>query len=661
MQSHSLANPLNVLLKGIAAQFEVRDTATKRQSWEVPWLLGIMILGAIIRFWGLGSWGLEGDEKTMALPTMHIVQHWTAFFPSGMFYARAIGQLYMMAASVIAFGQSEWAMRVPSVLCGIALIPISYFFGRRFLVPIWNMAFVTIVAFFPSFIADSQEARMYIFLVASLAAYGALIFQWDRTERVGYLIAAVLVMLIGIQFHALAIFGAFLLFFPGLAHADALRLRHGAIAFVIALVGYFVISHWVESFYPPVPKIDLGVVASTNHFVGIQRSLPSRIYMYLGGFLAAALVAVYLARRTFAGKWKLMPALLVFLGLLCQLLFFYHLGLLLMLVGLIIARRQGVRSWPLAIAVGVAAVIAVAQFLSLSAVAPDSMRRTIGAMVGWPSIWPFLRFVDYSPIVVAVVGAGLIRALWLIAERRRIADYWLFFALTVWLPLFAIGLFAWDVQLRYTEFALLPSLLCATAVCQAAASAAVQRSKSYARPSVQVLMALAASALIVNPIRLVRNVNAGYSIHPDHQGAAAYVKSIHPQADDLIVAEDTLEQTYYLGHIDYWLMGKDRAIKFLQYVHGQLRDIYTGTPLIGTGQELMDLINRPDRGAIYVIGSGELQEDGRRWFRGFGIYEMLQAPPFEPVYLGRDGLTQVWKVPAPSRAAVSSPLPDGNR
>jgi hypothetical protein len=658
--SRDISASLNELLRRIAAQFEVRSAAGERQSWEVAWLMGITVVGTIVRFWGLGSWGLEDDEKTMALPTMHIVQHGTPFMPSGMFYARAIAQLYMMAGSVIAFGQSEWALRLPSVLCGIALIPISYLFGRRFLVPVWNMAFVAVAGFFPSLIADSQEARMYIFLVASLAAYGALVFEWERTERVRYLIAAVLVMLVGIQFHSLAIFGAFLLFFPGLAHADAVRLRHGAVAFVIAVVSFAVINHWVESFYPPVPKIDVGVAASANHFLGIQRSVPSRIYMYFGGFVAAALVAAYLARRTLAGKWRLMPALLVFLGLVCQLLFFYHVGLLLMLIGLIVARRQGVRSWPLAIAVGVAAVIAVAQFLALSAVAPDSMRRTVGAMVGLPSIWPFLRFVDYSPIVVVVVGAGLIRALWLIAQKRRIADYWLFFALTVWLPLFAIGLFAWDVQLRYTEFALLPSLLCATTVCQGAATAAVQRSKFYARPSVQVLMALAASVLIVNPIRLVRSVNAGYSIHPDHKGAAEYVKSIHPQADDLIVAEDSLEQTYYLGHIDYWLIGKDQARRFVQDINGHFQDIYTGAPLIGTGRELMDLISRSDRGAIYVIGSGELQQDGRRWFRGFGIYEMLQAPPFEPVYLGRDGLTQVWKVPAPSRAAALSPLPDGN-
>jgi hypothetical protein len=653
------ASPPNALLREFAAQFQLKDAAAERQSWEIAWLVGITVVGAVIRFWGLGSWGLEGDEKTMALPTMHIVQHGTPLMPSGMFYARAIAQLYMMAASVIAFGQSEWALRLPSVLCGIALIPISYLFGRRFLVPVWNMAFVALTALFPSLIADSQEARMYIFLVASLAAYGALVFQWERTERVSYLVAAVLVLLLGIQFQVLVMFGAFLLFFPGLVHADTHRLRQGALAFAVAAVSAAVIYHWVESFYPLLPKIAGVAAPNANHFVGIQRSLLARPYMYLAGFLASTLLAVYIARGPPGGKPKLAPALLVVLGLFCQLLFLYHIGLLLMLAGLIVARRREVGRWPLVISLGLAATLATAQFLALETVASDSTRRTIGAMVGLPSVWPYLRFMSYSPLAVAVIGAGLARALWLIAKGRHIPDYWLFFGLTVWVPLFAVGLLSWDVAVRYTEFALLPLLLCATAVCQEAATAGILSLRLQTRPA-QALLALVTCVLIVNPIKLVRTVNAGYSIHPDHKGAADYIKSIHPRANDLIVAEDSLQQTYYLGHIDYWLMGKDRAAAFVQLIDGQLRDIYTGAPLLGTGQELMDLINRPDRGAIYIIGSGELQQDGRRLFRGFGIYELLLTPIFEPVYLGRDGLTQVWKISASSRAHAQLPWPDRN-
>jgi len=46
-----------------------------------------------------------------------------------MFYARAIAQSYMIAASVKAFGQTEWALRLPSVLCGLLVVVLAYWMG----------------------------------------------------------------------------------------------------------------------------------------------------------------------------------------------------------------------------------------------------------------------------------------------------------------------------------------------------------------------------------------------------------------------------------------------------------------------------------------------------------------------------------------------------
>jgi len=40
---------------------------------------------------------------------------------------------------------------------------------------------------------------------------------------------------------------------------------------------------------------------------------------------------------------------------------------------------------------------------------------------------------------------------------------------------------------------------------------------------------------------------------------------------------------------------------------GVLRDIYTDAPLLGTSAALMALVERRDRGAIYVIGTGEFK------------------------------------------------------
>jgi hypothetical protein len=158
--------------------------------------------------------------------------------------------------------------------------------------------------------------------------------------------------------------------------------------------------------------------------------------------------------------------------------------------------------------------------------------------------------------------------------------------------------------------------------------------------------------LAINPLRAVKALDSGYAAHPDHKGAAQFVAALHPGPRDIIVAEDVLQQTYYLGHVNYWLVNKQVAAPFMHLVKGQPLDLYTNTRLIGTGQELEQLLDRPDRGAIYVIGSGENQEDGRQLMRSFGIAEVLQSTRFQVVYRGRDGVTEVWKVPAPPQAAA---------
>jgi hypothetical protein len=228
--------------------------------------------------------------------------------------------------------------------------------------------------------------------------------------------------------------------------------------------------------------------------------------------------------------------------------------------------------------------------------------------------------------------------------------------LGVWVPLLMIGLIKWNIPARYAAAQIMPLLLCAFAAMQWAAGWATRRGWLGAAASNGAVpagawaswAAVVACVLVVNPVEVVGSVGAGYANHPDHKGAAEFVESLHPGPRDIIVAEDVLQQTYYLGHVDYWLVNKQVAAPFMHRVNGRWLDFYTDTPLIGTGVELKELVERPNRGAIYVIGSGENQEDGRTLMRAFGISEALQSPPFQLVYRGRDGLTRVWKVAPPS-------------
>ena len=645
------------LLAGFADVFEITPQAGSRRSWELFAVLAILSGAAWVRFFGLGGWGLEGDEDTMALPAAHILRHGTSVLPSGMFYARGIAQLYMMAGSMAAFGESEWAMRFPSVICGLLLVALAYFYGRRFLAPVWNVAFVAAVAFLPASIADSQEARMYIFLLASLVGYTILVFEWERTDRIGMLLAAVAVMIIGLVFHTLAVFGAFIVFFPGLLHADRRKLFAGAAAFMVIVLGYALISRWVSSFYPPHPQVHgVGKIISERGW-GLDK-LRVSVPILLVAAAGAAAISAYVVKSV-PVLWKaLLSGALLFAGLVCQIVLLYHLALMLLVAGAMVAYRQDksiVRRF--GVLVAVSALLAVAQFAYLHALGVGSPRKILGAMMGLPSVWSFLNLAAYSPGASLVVAIGIAGSLWRLFMGKRIGDIWLLFMLSVWLPLLGLGLFTWYPEARYTEFALPPLLLCGFAWVSAARSkqpnAAVGASKNWSA-----LAACLFCILFVNPFSVAKVVNAGYSIHPDHKGAAEFMRSLKLAPNDIVLAEDVIEQTYYLGHVDYWLIGPDVANEFGQDWQGRFVDIYTHTPMMDSADEFRALIDKPNRGAIYVIGSGENQEDGRRFMRGPEIHDLLRSGAFKRIYLGRDGLTEILKVDAPLVIHTPAPAPD---
>lgn len=637
---------MSAALRHFSSLFAVSAARERGTPWERRALLVLLVLAAIVRFWGLGSYGLhKPDEDTTALPAVHILQDGTPRFPSGMLYTRAIAQSYLIAASVLAFGQTEWALRLPSVLCGLLLVVLASFVGRRFLTPAWNIAFIAVVSFLPGLIADSQEVRMYIFLLASLAAFAALIFRWERTDKSAYLVAAVAVMLVAIQLQQLAIFGSLLIFYPGLAHGNTKKLLRAAYAYVPIAI-YFVYVRWTPSPYPEgavdyAAAVPLLGEAPATFGLRFQPAV-SGVAALVGGFFAWLLVRG-IAQRQLA----ILVAALLFCGFLSMAGLYYHIAFILLLAAVIVAQRNGDVPGARLAALGAAvATFAVVHGLMLQSAGAGSLRKIVGIMVGRPSVWPFLVAAVYSPVAVAITLVALGLAIWRLVKREAVPDYWLFFLLCVWVPLFALGLTGWYFPPRYTEFALLPLILIALAVaqhCVTMYASAASPAKSRLRASV---VAAVCGLAIVNPFALARAINPGASF-PDHKGAAAYMRSIQLGPKDIVLAEEVLLQTYYLGHVDYWLINRNVAANFVERWNGKIVDQYTHTPVIGSGEELRALLDRPDRGVIYVVGSGEAQEDGRRFMRGEGISKILESDQFKVIYRARDGLTKIWKVDAP--------------
>jgi hypothetical protein len=162
--------------------------------------------------------------------------------------------------------------------------------------------------------------------------------------------------------------------------------------------------------------------------------------------------------------------------------------------------------------------------------------------------------------------------------------------------------------------------------------------------------------LVTNPIAVAGAINSGYESHPDHKGAAEFMRGQGLVPDDIILAEDVLQQTYYLGkgQVDYWLMSRHHARRYVELVDGKIRDFYTGAGVISDARMLEELLQRERGRRIFVIGSGENQSDHRRGMRG-DMDAVLRSQQFEIIYEGRDRLTQVWRATGASPASAVAP------
>ena len=609
-------------------------------------LLGlILLIATVLRFWGLDNVGLHTDEEIMAMAARSLLETGEPRLPSGMYYPRALIHAYTMSGSVWLFGESEWAFRLPSAIVGLLGVLAAFFMGRRFLSPAFNLAFVATVALLPGMIEISQNARMYVFLVTCMIWFGACLFRWERDQKITSLILLVLVWLLCLHFQILAIFAAPLLLFPGLSRQSWKQLIQGCVAGILGAVFFYGHYRWIGSKYmdgsvrpPPVGE---DTTQSAHDVLTSGSEWPLFFGMVLLGLLVVA--ALFALVRRIGGK-QAIPVTLVVLGLLGMLALNFHGGGLLFIFGGIfwLKAPELSRRWLLAAAIA-AAVIGIVHLGILYDTGLYPGRKIIGAMVGIPSIWPVLRFLEYSPVAGAlyavVLGVMSVRFI----RGGRLPMHVLFFGIGVWVPLLLLGFFAWYIPSRYAIGQLGYFLLCTFAGLAYVVRETGWASSALKRPQYSVAALVLVVVALVNPVALSGTVNAGYERFPDHKGAAAYIRSLDLAPDAVLIAEDVLQQTYYLGSVDYLLRSVDDQAVFSFMRDGRMVDQYTGVPLIGTGAELEAMLNESEGKPLYVIGSGENFEDGERMFRGMGIAEVLESGRLEVVYEGRDNKTLVWK------------------
>jgi 4-amino-4-deoxy-L-arabinose transferase-like glycosyltransferase len=672
----------------------------------------LVLLGAYLRLANLGRLGIHADEDLSSLAVQAILAKGIPELPSGMIYLRGGAFLYFMAASAKLFGFSEFAMRLPAALFGIAAIPLGFSFGRALFGARVGVIVAALLAISFWDIELSRYARMYapfsfFYMLTVLCLWRYRV----QTENAAGGILCVLLAVATVSFHALGYTLAPAMFFPLLLRGPRAWLKPRQLVFpvvaaVVVSVFFFVWEGFVARLMSlPISGADARVAAETGAAVLPSLALaPALLDRFPAVFavLAAALVgaAGLYAVRTRRGGVD--AALLVAIGLCCALGIIN--GALLALVALAASQRSGllgVRSPAARFAAGLVAASVAAWLvltLVLDLVAPEfTGLAAIKAALRWslldfPHFFVFWGFAREWPLASIVAGVGALWAFDRAARRRAREDGRFvvdpapaFLLLALATPLVMNGLFGtryqlfrYDVPFDTFYFALValgllrwPDVVAAWRGNPAMPPLDIAARRAAHTPRVlgsrfaggTALLAALVLAYDLNPVKGVllvqrdyRNDAAPYRLfgltrYADFKTPAAFVAA-HAAPDDEIIVLDSREMFSYLGRADYWVR---TAIYDTQtYRTGDtVRDLYVSTPLLMSVDALDAALSAPGK-TKWLVASDAMLAETRAV--GADVKRFIRSQAAHVVYVGRDGETKVYRFSTASTDAPNEPV-----
>ncbi len=651
MSSAKIVKGIGKMADGLISIHRPDDQATAT-SWLL--LALVVIIGAALRFWGLGNIGLHGDEDVMGLATRGILETGSPILPSGMYYPRALPQLYLMAMSIHFFGDTEWALRLPSVLVGALGIIIAFWLGRRFLSVRWSIVFALVVAVLPIMISLSQTARMYGFYATFVMLFAVTIFRWERTGSIVDYLISIAACLAAVSFHTLTVFSMLLFFYPGAIRWSWRLLLLGGVAFAVCFVASQELGEWIGSNYftlVELPSNDDGMLLDEGQ-TGLNAYFAS--WGILMVVLVASITYVLARRRQFtvnAAIWNSSSVACLTGAIVFALLAQFHVAGLAFALGTLLGIRAGLRVTIL-VSIGtiLTIILALQAYLIWQSGEVDGLNDLVLTLIGIPSAWAYVIFFRFAPAAVIIYGIVAANFAFRFTKGEALPDHALFFLVAVFAPLFVIGFFSGYIPGRYIV-GFLPFFV--LAVIAGIKEIFDEYAGSQALKSLPGLSIMTAVLLIVfaKPSEFWYNVNPRYSDFRnlsdhrgvDHKGAAEFVLAQGLGPDDLVIVVDAQQQSYYLGNrIDFYMRSLNNSRNSSFTRNGKMLNLYAGTPQISSGEKLADVFRNQKHGQVLIVGSGELEKNLERYM-GDRILETMRDFRVEEVYEGRDGATKVWR------------------
>ncbi len=209
--------------------------SSREELWTSIAFWGVILLGAVLRFWDLGAKPLHWDESLHAYFSMQLlhnnVENWPAclnlsldksggcyrYNPllHGPFQFHAMALVYLISGFLRApeHGINTTTVRIAAALLGTVTVGLPYFL-RQYLGKIgaWLACFLLAVS--PSMVYFSRFAREDIYMACFTLMFIVAVIQYIRTRKVGWAILASLSFVLSYAtkeatFLSIAVFGSF--------------------------------------------------------------------------------------------------------------------------------------------------------------------------------------------------------------------------------------------------------------------------------------------------------------------------------------------------------------------------------------------------------------------------------------------------------------------
>lgn len=631
-------------------------------------LLAVILsfLAAAPRFYGLGSLSFYGDEETTAFPARSMAQGGNAAMPSGMLYHRALPQTWLNALSAQVVGlDRELSYRVPAAFFGTLTIPIFFLMARPLVGAAAALLAALLLAFSDWHIATSREARMYApFLFFYLAAALSL-WRWSTLGKRRDLFWAGVLSIFAISLHTLGIFLALAAAIPiaygGWSRQSPWRLlaAAGALAATAHLYSKYVVASAFDSFKdaqrlaPPASNVshDNSILATLWHW---SAELPALTTL---GALAGAGLGIWAARRLHTAdenpgaliRVSGQSLLAVSASVLACTGHLYGAAVLMLLF--LLLHPLGAPTVFEKIKLPAALVSCVAAIHTVVSLGEAGFGAGLKALLFFP--FPYLGyFAQMSPGAFILFVGGCI---YLTLQQPSPRDHAIrACALAALIILLAIGAVSQWGGTRYLIGAY-PFFLLVSAFGLIRLLENVQRWLPLGRFAMTSLAALttlsgvlaghgipqALAAARLSHGDPMPGLAVGFPRYPDHQAAGEYVRRrLEPK--DSVVAEDALQQYWYVGRVEYWLRDPISHQRYLfEDEDARLRDVYVASAIATS--DILDRLHRARDIRVWVITSAEtahrrdyyLDDAQRRWLSELKVSH-------QPVFVARDGITRVY-------------------